>query len=56
LNQRFKDKDQWFEGEPRDLREKLKISNTQISIQMCLIRAYILWAKTHKGPTRLKVR
>ena len=34
--------------------EKTQISNlhiTQIWIQMCLTRAYILWAETQKGPT-----
>jgi len=56
LNQRFKDKDRWFWGEPRDLRENSLFHKTQIWIQMCLTRAYILWAETPKGPTQLKVR
>jgi len=43
LNWIFKDKDQWFEEEPWDLGEKLSFSFTQISLQMCLTKAYILW-------------
>jgi len=30
LNRIFKDKDKWFEEDPRDLREKFKFSHTQI--------------------------
>jgi len=56
LNQRFKDKNRWFWGEPRDLRENSLFHKTQICQQKCLTMAYILWAETPKGPTQLKVQ
>jgi len=56
LNKRFKDKDRWFRGEPRDLREKSNFHITQIWIQMFITSAYILWVETPKSPTQLKVR
>ena len=51
LNRRFKDKDRWFWGEPQDLRENSNFHITQIWIQKCVTRAYILWVETPKGPT-----
>ena len=51
LNRRFKDKDRWFWGEPRDLTENSNFHITQIWIQKCVTRAYILWVETPKGPT-----
>jgi len=54
LNRRFKDKDRWFWGEPRDLRENSNFHITPISIQMCLTMAYILWAETPKRPNKTK--
>jgi len=54
LNRRFKDKDRWFWGEPRDLRENSNFHKTQISLQMYLTMAYILWAETPKRPNKTK--